>query len=44
MNYNNGTIDKFTAKQIKASGSPVPSVSLTETRDGNAQITFGPNP
>jgi secreted PhoX family phosphatase len=43
VNYTDGTIDKFTATQIKVSGSPVPKVSVTETEDGNAQITFGPS-
>ena len=42
VNYNNGTIDKFTPSQIKVSGSPTPEVSLTDVSPGNAEISFGP--
>jgi hypothetical protein len=33
---------KFTAKQLKASGAPVPKVSVTGTQNDNYQIIFGP--
>ena len=43
MNFNNGTIAKFTPKQLKANGAPVPEVSVTGSESGNAQIVFGPS-
>jgi hypothetical protein len=41
MNYGNGTIAKFTPKELKASGAPVPKVSVTGTDTENQQIIFG---
>ncbi len=37
-----GTIAKFTAKQLKANGAPVPKVVLTGAENDNNQIIFGP--
>jgi hypothetical protein len=42
MNYHNAKIAKFTAKQIKKSGSPAPKVTVTGTGTINYQIIFGP--
>ncbi len=42
VNVNDGTIAKFTAKQLKASGAPIPKVVVTGTEVGDYQITFGP--
>jgi hypothetical protein len=42
MNYHNGTIAKFGAKQLKGSGAPVPEVSVTGNLGGDFQIIFGP--
>ena len=36
------TIAKFTSKQLKASGSPVPKAAVTGSESGNNQIIFGP--
>lgn len=41
-NYGDGTIAKFSAKQLKTSGAPVPKVSVTETDSNNSEILFGP--
>jgi hypothetical protein len=43
MNYNNGTILEFTPQQLKASGAPVPKVSVTGSETTNYQIIFGPS-
>ncbi len=37
-----GTIAKFTAKQLKANGAPVPKVVVTGAENDNNQIIFGP--
>ncbi len=42
MNYHDAKIEKFTAKQIKKSGSPSPKVTVTGTGSTNYQIIFGP--
>jgi hypothetical protein len=42
LNYNDGTIAKFTAKQLKVSGAPVPRVSVTGGPSDGYQIVFGP--
>jgi ligand-binding sensor domain-containing protein len=36
------TISKFTSKQLKVSGSPVPKAVVTGSESGNNQIIFGP--
>ena len=41
-NYYNGTIAKFTPKQLKVSGAPVPKVVVTGAENDNNQIIFGP--
>jgi len=41
-NITNGTIAKFTPKQLKASGAPIPKVSVTGTETEPFQIIFGP--
>jgi ligand-binding sensor domain-containing protein len=43
MNYSNGTILEFTPQQLKASGAPVPTVSVTGSETTNYQIIFGPS-
>ena len=40
-NYYNGTIAKFTPKQLKVSGAPVPKVSVTGAEIYTSQIIFG---
>ena len=40
--FEDGTIAKFTAKQLKASGAPVPKVVVTGAENDNNQIIFGP--
>jgi streptogramin lyase len=45
MNYGNGTIAKFTPKQLKnlsKNGAPAPKVSLTGAEIDSYQIIFGP--
>jgi sugar lactone lactonase YvrE len=42
MNSNNGTIAKFTRKQLKTTSAPVPKVSVTGGETENNQIVFGP--
>jgi sugar lactone lactonase YvrE len=43
MNYSDGTILEFTPQQLKASGAPVPKVSVTGSENFNYQIIFGPS-
>lgn len=43
MNYSDGTILEFTPQQLKASGAPVPKVSVTGSETENYQIIFGPS-
>ena len=40
--FEDGTIAKFTAKQLKATGAPVPKVVVTGAENDNNQIIFGP--
>ena len=40
--FEDGTIAKFTSKQLKASGAPVPKVEVTGAENDNNQIIFGP--
>jgi DNA-binding beta-propeller fold protein YncE len=40
--FADGTIAKFTAKQLKATGAPIPKVSVKGNGSANYQIIFGP--
>ena len=42
MNWGNGVIAEFKPTQLRASGAPVPKVTVTGTENLNVQISFGP--